>query len=78
MQEGAKPSFRKKGGSIMTMNEYYSMSIRAGMELRKQVESLGKFLREEFIPEYYRNSKVYQYRGNVYWIDGILGIIDIK
>ena len=62
----------------MTMNEYYSMSIREGIELRKAVECFGKFLYKDYIDEYYRNSKVYQYRGNVYWIDGILGIIDIK
>jgi len=62
----------------MTMKTFYQMSIGECIKLRKQVESLGKFLREEFIPEYYRNSKVYEYNGNVYWIDGIHGIIDIK
>lgn len=62
----------------MTMKTFYQMSIGEGIKLRKQVENLGKFLREEFIPEYYRHSKVYKYNGNVYWIDSIHGIIDIK
>ena len=53
------------------------MSIKDGLELRKKVESLGKFLREEFIPEYYRYVKVYKYENNVYYIDSLLGIIDI-
>ena len=61
----------------MTMKQYYEMSIGAGIELRKKVESLGKFLREEFIPDYYRNAKVYKYENNVYYIDSIHGIIDI-
>lgn len=62
----------------MIMKELYQMTLSEQNKLRKQVESLGTFLREEFIPEYYRNAKVYKYGGNVYWIDSILGIIDIK
>lgn len=62
----------------MTMKAYYEMSIGEGIKLRKQVESLGRLLRKEWIPEYYRHSNVYSYKGNVYWIDSNLGIIDIK
>lgn len=61
----------------MTMKKYYEMSIGQGIELRKKVENIGKLLREEFIPEYYRHAKVYKYENNVYYIDCILGIIDI-
>lgn len=61
----------------MTYKEYYKMGIRDAIELRKKVENLGKLLREEFIPEYYRHAKVYKYENNVYYIDCILGIIDI-
>lgn len=61
----------------MTMKEYYQMSISAGIDLRKKVEEFGKFLGEEWIPEYYRHSKMYKYENNVYYIDGYLGIINI-
>jgi hypothetical protein len=60
------------------MKTFYQMSIGDSIKLRKQVENLGKFLRKEFIPEYYRHSNVYSYNGNTYWIDSVLGIIDIK
>ena len=61
----------------MTMEQYYRMSIGAGIELREKVENLGKFLREEFVPKYYRHAKVYEYENNVYYIDCVLGIVDI-
>jgi hypothetical protein len=62
----------------MTMKDYYMMSIGAGMELRKKVEKFGEFLYKDFIDEYLRHAKVYKYEGNVFWIDSIHGIIDIK
>ena len=61
----------------MTMKEYYQMTILQGIELRKKVEKLGQYLREEWVSKYYRNSKVYKYENNVYYIDSIHGIIDI-
>lgn len=61
----------------MTMEQYYRMSIGAGIELREKVGNLGEFLREEFVPKYYRHAKVYKYENNVYYIDCVLGIIDI-
>ena len=61
----------------MTMKDYYFMTIAQGIELRKKVEKSGKFLREEWVHEYYRYSKVYKYENNVYYIDCIHGIIDI-
>lgn len=61
----------------MSMEEYYKMSIGAGIELRKKVENLGKLLRDEFISKYYRYAKVYEYENNIYYIDCVLGIIDI-
>lgn len=61
----------------MTMNEYYHMSFGDGIRLRKEVEKFGKLLRKEFVPEYYRHANVYKYLNNIYYIDSIVGIIDI-
>ena len=62
----------------MTMKDYYEMTISASIDLRNKVEHLGQLLREEFVPEYYRHAKVYKYENNVYYIDCLIGIIDIK
>lgn len=61
----------------MTMNEYNHMSFGDGIRLRKEVENFGELLRKEFVPEYYRHANVYKYLGNIYYIDSIVGIIDI-
>ena len=62
----------------MTMREYYNMSIKDSVALRNKVVTLGKFLRREFIPEYYRHANVFKYENNVYYVDREIGIIDIK
>ncbi len=62
----------------MNMKKFYSMRIGESKDLQRKVEKLGRFLREEWIPEYYRNAKVYKYENDVYYIDCIIGVIDIK
>ena len=61
----------------MTMNDYNHMTIGDCIRLRKEVEYFGKLLRKEFVHEYYRHASVYKYKDNIYYIDSIVGIIDI-
>ena len=61
----------------MTMEKLYEMPISHKLELRKKVEKLGQFLREEWLEDSYRPTKVYKYEGQVYYIDSYHGIIDI-
>ena len=60
------------------MKEFYSLSIRQAIELRHDVEINGAVIGETFNRETYRNNNLVKYKGCIYQIDCVLGIVDIK
>ena len=63
----------------MTMLDFYKLSINDSKELRKKVESEGRFIKQtEQVTEHYRPAIIYEYNGDTFKIDSYLGIIDIN
>lgn len=60
------------------MKEFYSLTIRQAIDLKHEVENNGAVVGETFNRETYRNNSLVEYKGCIYQIDSVLGIVDIK
>ena len=61
----------------MTILEYYKLTIGAAREFTKEVETRGKHIKTVWNKEHYAHHKVYEYKGNTYEINDLLGILAI-
>lgn len=62
----------------MNMMDFYRLTMKESVELKKTVASNGIIAGTKWNKETYRNNILIKYEGDVYQIDSVLGIVDIN
>ena len=62
----------------MTMLDFYKLSIGKSIDLKYEVAENGVIAGTKWNKETYRNNILMKYKGDLFQIDSVLGIVDIN